>query len=106
LEKGGAGVMAEAAYILLSNQGETDGHEIIRRLTLEAENSKKPFIDVLKSDPKVWAALESGLAQLGGLPAKEFFADPKHYRGKAAEKSRDLSKKWKQEMQTIEKEIR
>lgn len=98
LKKGGAGVLAEAAYILLSSQGESEGHEIIRKLTLKADSEKRPFIEVLREDQAVWAQLVSGLQKIGGLPPEQFFADAKNYRGKAAEKSRALAKKWHIEM--------
>ncbi len=103
LAKGGAGVLAEAAYILLSRQGESEGHEIIRKLTLKADAEKRPFIEVLKEDKAVWSKLQSGLASIGGLPPEQFFADPANYRGKAADKSRALAKKWQAEVVNLEK---
>jgi adenylosuccinate lyase len=102
LAKGGAGVLAEAAYILLSRQGESEGHEIIRKLTLKAEGEKRSFIDVLREDQEVWARLETGLASIGGLPPGQFFADPGNYRGKASDKARALAVKWRQEMAGLE----
>ena len=102
LRKGGAGVLAEAAYILLSRQGESEGHEIIRKLTLKAESEKRPFMEVLREDAAVWSKLESGLAAIGGLPPAEFFADPANYRGKAAEKSRALATRWQSATAAIE----
>ena len=102
LKKGGAGVLAEAAYILLSSQGESEGHEIIRKLTLKAETEQRPFIDVLREDQAVWGNLASGLQKIGGLPPEEFFADPANYRGKAAEKSRALASRWQAAMAELQ----
>lgn len=102
LAKGGAGVLAEAAYILLSSQGESEGHEIIRKLTLKAESEKRSFLEVLQSDSAVWPRLASGLEKIGGLPPERFFADAANYRGKAAEKSRALAGRWRAEMARLE----
>ncbi len=100
LRKGGAGVLAEAAYILLGKKGEKDGHEIIRQLTIKAEREKTNFIDVLKADAALWQRLQDALAEVNGPKAELFFASPELYRGKSAEKARAIAKKWKKYLET------
>lgn len=102
LDKGGAGVLAEPAYILLSQQGEPDAHETIRRLTLAAEKQKVPFLEVLKADKEVWQKLSKGLAELNQPGPEIFFKNPANYRGKAPEKARSLAATWSAEMSALE----
>jgi adenylosuccinate lyase len=105
LDKGGAGVLAEPAYIILSQQGEADAHETIRRLTLAADQQKVPFLTVLKADQGVWAKLSKGLAELGQMPPEQFFAAPANYCGKAPEKAKGLAAYWLEEMSALKNRL-
>jgi adenylosuccinate lyase len=101
VQKAGSSVLAEPAYILLGQQGESDSHEIIRRLTIKAEKEKIPLIDVMKQDKEVWKKLTVRLKSTTGFDAEDFFSTPANYRGKAAEKAQELSSDWKQRMQRL-----
>lgn len=88
------GVLAEPAYILLGEAGINDGHEIIRQITLEAEQTGKSFFEVLKSHTEAFEKITSQLKKLGIASPQTFFEHPANYRGLAAEKSRRLAKKY------------
>jgi len=105
LDKGGAGILAEPAYILLSQQGDPDAHETIRKLTLKAEKEGVPFLKVLEADAEVWARLTAGLAVLGGLPPAEFFKKPANYCGQAPAKAIELSERFEQSIKNLSKTL-
>jgi adenylosuccinate lyase len=88
------GVLAEPAYILLSEAGVTDGHEIIRKITLEAEQTGISFFEILKGHSDVYEKITTQLKKLGVENAESFFEHPARYRGLATEKSRRLAKKY------------
>ena len=88
------GVLAEPAYILLGEAGVNDGHEVIRKITLEAEQSGKTFFEVLKTHTDAYQKITAQLEKLGVQDPANFFEDPSRYRGLAAEKSRRIAKKY------------
>lgn len=88
------GVLAEPAYILLGEAGVNDGHEVIRKITLEAEQSGKSFYDVLKTHTEAFAAITAQLEKLGVQNPETFFENPALYRGLAATKARRIAKKY------------
>jgi adenylosuccinate lyase len=88
------GVLAEPAYILLGEAGVNDGHEIIRKITLECEQSGDTFFTVLKRHTEAFKKITEQLEKLGVADAETFFENPARYRGLAAEKSRRLAKKY------------
>ena len=88
------GVLAEPAYILLGEAGVNDGHEVIRKITLEAEKSGKSFFEVLKTHGEAWEKIKAQLAKLGIADPDSFFAHPANYHGLAAAKSRKLAQKY------------
>ncbi len=91
-------VLAEAAYVLLSVSGDTDAHEKIRKITIECEKNSIRLVDALQEDPKLWNYISSRLEATTGEDAQEFFSNPQKYCGKAVEKTRDLVKKYRNEM--------
>ena len=91
-------VLAEAAYVLLSVSGDTDAHEKIRKITIECEKNSIRLVDALQKDPKLWKYISSRLESTTGEDAQEFFSNPQKYCGKAVEKTRDLVKKYRNEM--------
>lgn len=105
--KEGAGdmVLAEAVYILLALAGETDGHEIVRKLTLTCEKDKIRLVDALKSNSSLWSKLETQLKSSTGLEASVFFANPELYHGLAPQKARDLSTKYSDLMKKMKGEL-
>lgn len=88
------GVLAEPAYILLAEAGVSDGHEVIRKITLEAEETGASFYDVLKKHTETFDKITTQLKKLGVADAESFFAEPARYRGLAAEKAKKLAEKY------------
>ena len=92
------GVLAEPAYILLAEAGVSDGHEVIRRITLEAEQTGASFADVLRTHTEAYEKICAQLKKLGVVDAESFFSDPARYRGLSAEKAHRLSAKYRELM--------
>ncbi|WP_288605624.1 lyase family protein [uncultured Treponema sp.] len=92
------GVLAEPAYILLGEAGVNDGHEVIRKITLEAEKSGKTFFEVLKTHKEAFEKITAQLEKLGVENPENFFEHPANYCGLAAKKSRRLAKKYEKLM--------
>ena len=92
------GVLAEPAYILLGEAGINDGHEVIRKITLEAEKSGKTFFEVLKTHKEAFEKITAQLEKLGVENPENFFEHPANYCGLAAKKSRRLAKKYEKLM--------
>lgn len=88
------GVLAEPAYILLAESGINDAHEVIRKLTLEAETTGKTLYEVLLNNKDTLDRITAQLEKLGVKDAETFFQNPARYHGLAAEKSRRLAKKY------------
>jgi adenylosuccinate lyase len=94
LASAGSSVLAEPAYILLSSQGESDAHEIIRKLTLDADRQGISLHQAMKADPEVWGVIADRLAAVGIGDADGFFSNPERYRGRTVERARELSQIW------------
>ena len=92
------GVLAEPAYILLGEAGINDGHEVIRKITLEAEKSGKTFFEVLRTHKEAFEKITAQLEKLGVENPENFFEHPANYCGLAAKKSRRLAKKYEKLM--------
>lgn len=92
------GVLAEPAYILLGEAGINDGHEVIRKITLEAEKSGKTLFEVLKTHKEAFEKITAQLEKLGVENPENFFEHPANYCGLAAKKSRRLAKKYEKLM--------
>ena len=90
------GVLAEPAYILLGEAGVSDGHEVIRKITLEAEKTGKTFFEVLKTHTDAFQKITAQLEKLGVANPENFFEKPENYCGLAAVKSKRLAQKYKQ----------
>ncbi|MDE7391992.1 MAG: adenylosuccinate lyase [Treponemataceae bacterium] len=93
------GVLAEPAYILLGEAGVNNGHEIIRKITLEAEETGKSFFEVLKTHEDAFAKITAQLEKLGIANPATFFENPANYCGLAAVKSKWLAQKYAKLMQ-------
>ncbi|MEM5948863.1 lyase family protein [Spirochaetia bacterium 38H-sp] len=105
LTMGGDFVLAEAAYILLARSGIWEGHEIIRKLTLESEKTGKRLVELLKEDKELWSKLARALAETTGDNPELFFSEPWRYRGKATDKAISLANLYKKEMQNIKESL-
>lgn len=93
------GVLAEPAYILLAESGISDGHEVIRTITLDAEKNGITFFEALKKQGDAFSRITAQLEKLGVADPANFFANPERYRGLAAEKAARLAEKYKSLMQ-------
>ncbi len=85
---------SEALYILIAAGGGPDAHESVRRATLRVEREGGRLLDVLRADAALWETLSAGLARAGIPDAERFFADPSRYRGKSAEKAREIADRY------------
>ena len=97
------GVLAEPAYILLAESGISDAHEVIRKITLDAENNGITFYEALKKNADAFARITEQLEKLGVEDSAGFFAKPERYRGLAVEKAHRLAEKYRALMQTEQK---
>ncbi len=97
------GVLAEPAYILLAESGISDGHEVIRTITLDAEKNGITFFEALKKQGDAFARITDQLEKLGVADPANFFANPERYRGLAAEKAARLAEKYRHLMQASER---
>ena len=99
-------VLSEAAYILLATAGEPDAHEVIRRITLKCEASKTPLLAELRANAGVWHLISAQLEKTLGVDAEEFFSNPAHYRGKAAERTEAIGSTYGRMVRTLREELR
>ncbi|MDR0785940.1 MAG: adenylosuccinate lyase [Treponema sp.] len=104
LRRGGipGGVMAEPAYILLAETGVSDAHEVVRRITLDAEENGISFAAALSKNTDAMSRIAKKLEELG-LAAKtdtlSFFENPEKYCGLAVKKARRLAEKYRRLME-------
>ncbi len=98
-------VLAEAAYIMIAAGGEPEGHEKVRRATLQAQQSGESLVSMLKKAPSLWGEISKRLEAFTGIDAEEFFAHPELYRGKSAEKASHLAQKYKNIISKIEDDL-
>jgi adenylosuccinate lyase len=91
IAKSGDLVFSESVYILAALGGDPDAHERIRLATLEAEKTGIRLAEVLKKDKTLWDMLARQLAAVRGTDAEDFFSDPSHYTGIAAERARAIA---------------
>jgi adenylosuccinate lyase len=96
----GGAVLAEPAYILLAESGESDAHEKMRRITLLCEKEGLSLPEALKREG-VAELLSKRLESLGVESNGAFFEEPWRYRGRAAEKARAIGGKYRALMQDI-----
>ena len=89
------GILAEPAYLLLAESGISDAHEIIRKITLDAETAGIGFFDALQKHSDAFERICAQAEKSGISDAASFFAHPERYRGLAAEKARSLAAKYR-----------
>lgn len=97
------GVLAEPAYILLAESGISDAHEVIRKITLDAETNQITFFEALSKQKDVYKRITDQLEKLGVEDASGFFAHPERYRGLAVQKARRLAEKYAELMKSTTK---
>ncbi len=99
-------VLSEAAYILLATAGEPDAHEVIRKITLQCEASKTPLLAELRANAGVWHLISAQLEKTLGVDAEEFFSNPAHYRGKAAERTEAIGSVYERLVRNLREELK
>ena len=105
LRSGGEFVLSEALYILLSLIGETDAHEILRQLTLEAEQRGTSLITVMRERQEIYGALDEYLKQHSGIGLEQFCRDSEAYRGLAATKAKAIALRYRDVMKSLSAEL-
>jgi adenylosuccinate lyase len=83
-------VVAEPLYVLLARGGHPDAHEAVRRLTLEAERTGRPLLELAIADPDLGPAIAR-------LPSGErhVLERPEEYRGRASTVAREVCATWR-----------
>ncbi|MDR3115526.1 MAG: adenylosuccinate lyase [Treponema sp.] len=93
------GIMAEPAYILLAETGVSDAHEVIRRITLKAEQEQCSFAEALFREGPVFERIRGKLEELGRAAspeeARSFFENPQNYCGLAVQQAKALARKYR-----------
>jgi len=82
-------VAAEPAYILLAAAGHPDAHEVVRRLTLEAQETGRPFIELLEGTEELSPYLAEFTDSQWAL-----LRDAARYTGIAAQKTVEVCEMW------------
>ena len=104
------GTMAEPAYILLAEScadsgDDLDAHEIIRKITLNAEKQGLTFAQALAAEPDVLKRIAAKMMKLEIVTSVDsalaFFAQPQRYCGLASQKAERLAQKYKKIMEGI-----
>jgi adenylosuccinate lyase len=93
------GIMAEPAYILLAATGVSDAHEIVRKITLDAEQNNLSFAAALSKNKDASSRITERLAALGlATNASYFFENPEKYCGLSVKKAKTLAEKYRKLM--------
>jgi len=100
----GGSILAEAAYILLAVEGNPDGHEYVRKMTLQAQAENILLKDLLQKDDKIWESIQTGLKKIGTMTADDLFSHPELYRGRSKEKAENIADKYSQYFSSFKKE--
>ncbi len=86
-------IAAEPAYILLAAAGHPDAHEAVRKLTLEAQRTAQPFVELLESSAELASYLQEFTESQRAL-----LRDPSLYTGIAAEKTVQVCQMWEERL--------
>jgi adenylosuccinate lyase len=98
-------VLAEPAYILLSLSGESDAHEVIRKVTLECEKEGISFLEALKKHDTAWNAISTRLKNVSGQDPETFFDKPWNYAGISSKKALRIAAEYREKTNQIKKEL-
>jgi adenylosuccinate lyase len=101
LSSSGDLLLSEAAYVLLARGGHTDAHEAVRRLTLRCEERGIGIGAALDEEPELRDMVDRQLRETLGMGAQEFFSHPGSYRGKTAERAREIAARYRQRMREL-----
>ncbi len=87
-------IAAEPAYILLAAAGHPDAHETVRKLTLQAQQSARPFCELLEEDEGVRPYLDQFTEA-----QRELLRDPSRYIGIATTKTEQVCTEWESRLE-------
>jgi len=90
-------IIAEPLYILLASAGHPDAHEVVRRLTLEAERLGRPLPELVRESAELQAYLEKLTPE-----QRAVLAEPERYVGIAARKARAVCDRWEERLARLE----
>ncbi len=105
LRSGGDFIVSEALYILLALVGETDAHEIVRQLTLDAEHRGVGLLEALRERQEIYKRLDEYLKQNKSMSLEQFCRETERYRGLAATKTQAIALKYRGVMQALANEL-
>ena len=86
-------IVAEPLYILLAAYNHPDAHEAVRQLTLKAQTTKKPLIEIIKKEKP----LKQYLRKFNKEQLK-IINNPESYVGIASKKTESVCMFWKKEL--------
>lgn len=86
-------IVAEPLYILLAKYGHKDAHELVRKLTLEADSKGVPLAQMAEKDKSLSLYLKKFSKK-----EIELIHKPELYTGLAARKTEDVCNSWKKKL--------
>ncbi len=86
-------VAAEPAYILLAAHGHPDAHEAVRKLTLQAQSTGRPLLELLRESEELRPYLDKFTDH-----QQELLRDPRKYTGIAARKTQTVCALWRERL--------
>src|SRR3989475_687879 len=89
-------IAAEPLYVLLAKYGHPDGHEAVRRLTLEAERGSRTLLEVATLDTDLREYLKKFTPD-----ERRILERPEEYRGLAAEVAREVASTWRERLKGV-----
>jgi adenylosuccinate lyase len=104
LQASGDMLLSEAAYVLLARAGHTDAHEAVRKLTLSCEERGVSMGAALEEEPELKEMIDQQLRDTVGVSAGEFFHHAGMYRGKTAERAREIARSFRGRIKALQGE--
>jgi adenylosuccinate lyase len=86
-------IIAEPLYILLAAHNHPDAHEHVRKLTLEAQISKKQMKEIIKKDHSIKKIIKKFTKK-----QIDILNNPEEYTGIASRKTEDICEFWKKKI--------
>lgn len=88
-----ASIVAEPLYVLLARHGHDDAHEVVRRLTLESERSRRPILEIAAQHAELRDVIRSFSES-----ERRAIEQPEEYRGLAARVAREVCATWRERL--------
>lgn len=101
----GDGVLAEPTYIFLALSGYADAHEIVRRVTLQADSGGESIKGILKKKEELWTVLDRKIDEVLGIDAESFYSTPTAYHGIAEEKTHRLTREYRKISKSLREDL-